>query len=610
MKSSIAGCALFAAAGVACSAPEFARCTQSSDCPAGAACSQGVCQSGGGGGSTGGTDGGPGGGGGGGGPGQLSVTKVGSDASGIASTPAGIDCGANCSAPYPANTQVTLKVTSAAGATFIGWSGDCTGTAATAQVTVTGTRSCTASFSTASNSNLAVVKLGNGAGTVTSSPAGISCGATCAMNAPTGTAVTLTAAAATGSQFGGWAGDCAGSGATSTVTLDANKVCKATFAKIQRVAFHSTRALDGSDARGPNAAGNIWRVDFDASHLAPVTRLVNSNAFFPSWSPDGLRVAFGASLKLDGTDANATYNIWRADLDGTNLTPLTSATANGANSSNPDWSHDGARIVFHSSRALDLSDAATPAINIWVVSPDKTGLSHLTASADPAVKNLRPRWSRDDTRVVFSSNMKAGGGAGPASNIWRVDANGANATALTSALAAGVESTVPDWSPDGTRIVFASTRAVSGADAAGPTSNVWRVNADGTGLVALTTSAASGVLNSAPRWSPDGTRIVFHSKRALDGTDAALPVSNLWLVNADGSGAAPLTRVTAPGADSTTPSWTSDGGAIVFNSARRADGTANPEPNVWRINPDGTGLVQLTAATAAGAGTAAPTPSP
>ena len=78
---------------------------------------------------------------------------------------------------------------------------------------------------------LTVTKAGKGAGTVTSSPAGINCGATCSAGFANGSSVTLTASAATGSTFSGWSGSgCSGKG-TCTVTMSANRFVKATFAK-------------------------------------------------------------------------------------------------------------------------------------------------------------------------------------------------------------------------------------------------------------------------------------------------------------------------------------------------------------------------------------------
>jgi poly(3-hydroxybutyrate) depolymerase len=75
---------------------------------------------------------------------------------------------------------------------------------------------------------LAVARGGTGAGTVTSAPAGISCGATCSASYASGTTVTLTAAAASGSSFAGWSGACTGTGACA-VTMTAARSVTATF---------------------------------------------------------------------------------------------------------------------------------------------------------------------------------------------------------------------------------------------------------------------------------------------------------------------------------------------------------------------------------------------
>ncbi|HSS52085.1 MAG TPA: hypothetical protein VLX28_24345 [Thermoanaerobaculia bacterium] len=75
---------------------------------------------------------------------------------------------------------------------------------------------------------LSISKAGTGSGTVTSSPAGINCGASCSAVFTTGTAVTLTAAPVSGSTFSGWSGACTGTG-SCTVTLDADRSVTATF---------------------------------------------------------------------------------------------------------------------------------------------------------------------------------------------------------------------------------------------------------------------------------------------------------------------------------------------------------------------------------------------
>ncbi len=75
---------------------------------------------------------------------------------------------------------------------------------------------------------LTVSKSGTGSGTVTSSPAGISCGADCAESYASGTTVTLTATAAAGSTFAGWSGACGGTG-TCTATMSQARNVTATF---------------------------------------------------------------------------------------------------------------------------------------------------------------------------------------------------------------------------------------------------------------------------------------------------------------------------------------------------------------------------------------------
>lgn len=79
--------------------------------------------------------------------------------------------------------------------------------------------------------SLTVVKAGAGSGVVTSSVGGINCGVTCSSSSiGSGTSVTLTAAADSGSTFSGWSGDCSGAATATTFTLSAARSCTATFA--------------------------------------------------------------------------------------------------------------------------------------------------------------------------------------------------------------------------------------------------------------------------------------------------------------------------------------------------------------------------------------------
>jgi YVTN family beta-propeller protein len=80
----------------------------------------------------------------------LTVAKTGSGSGTVTSSPAGIICGATCTAGYPAGTVVTLTATEAAGSTFSGWSGACTNAAGFCSVTMSASESATATFSTVS----------------------------------------------------------------------------------------------------------------------------------------------------------------------------------------------------------------------------------------------------------------------------------------------------------------------------------------------------------------------------------------------------------------------------------------------------------------------------
>ena len=79
---------------------------------------------------------------------DLTVTIEGQDYGSVTSDPSGIDCpSGTCSTSYNVGTVVTLTAATSAGASFVGWSGDCSGTDLQAQVTMNTDKACTASFS-------------------------------------------------------------------------------------------------------------------------------------------------------------------------------------------------------------------------------------------------------------------------------------------------------------------------------------------------------------------------------------------------------------------------------------------------------------------------------
>jgi hypothetical protein len=145
----------------------------------------------------------------------------------VNSSPAGIDCGSTCSASYSNNTVVTLTATATSGFKFNGWSGDCAGTATTVQVTMSGDRTCNATFG-ADAFTLTVMKIGPDAGvaSVTSSPGGITCAPFCVYNFPRNTVVNLSAS---NNHFAEWTGNCSGTFFNTQVSMTSNKTCTARF---------------------------------------------------------------------------------------------------------------------------------------------------------------------------------------------------------------------------------------------------------------------------------------------------------------------------------------------------------------------------------------------
>jgi uncharacterized delta-60 repeat protein len=185
----------------------------------------------------------------------LTVAKTGSGSGSVSSDPGGIDCGATCSAGFAAG-PVTLTASPAAGSSFVGWSGACSGTGA-CTVSMSGDQAVTARFE--SDQALTVTTAGSGAGTVSSAPAGISCGSSCAHAFTYGASVTLTAAASAGSRFAGWSGACSGT-ASCTVDMSVARSVTATFTRLCVVPKLKGKTLSRAKATLSHADCSLGKV--------------------------------------------------------------------------------------------------------------------------------------------------------------------------------------------------------------------------------------------------------------------------------------------------------------------------------------------------------------
>jgi Tol biopolymer transport system component len=208
------------------------------------------------------------------------------------------------------------------------------------------------------------------------------------------------------------------------------------------------------------------------------------------------------------------------------------------------------------------------------------------------VRDGSPNWSPDGTQIVFYSERDG------KADLAIVDRSAQNRRTLTTTPA---DEGGPAFSPDGKLIAFDSD--------AGGSFDIWVMRTDGTDVRRLTTDPARDV---APVWSPDGRRIAFMSSRDN-------PEFDVYEMDADGSsvrrltnessnwfpqysadamhlafhrmrdvhvmdlGTGTTTRLTTEPMNGMHPTWSPDGKQIAFMSWR------NGRTELFRMNPDGSG---------------------
>ena len=224
----------------------------------------------------------------------LTAKKVGNGS--VVSTPTGIDCGTDCTETFNTGTSVTLTATADSGYVFGSWSGCSTTSGATCTVTMSAAKTVTATFKPLYG--LTVSKTGTGTGTITSSPAGISCGDDCTENYASGTSVKLTATATTGSKFTGWSGACAGvTTSYCTVSVTEAKTATANF-DIITYGLTVNKSGNGSVISAPTGidCGTDCTETFNTGTSVTLTATADSGYAFGSWS--GCSTTSGATCTV------------------------------------------------------------------------------------------------------------------------------------------------------------------------------------------------------------------------------------------------------------------------------------------------------------------------
>lgn len=281
----------------------------------------------------------------------------------------------------------------------------------------------------------------------------------------------------------------------------------------------------------------VWGMGLDGSR--PMRMVPKGGAVSEAhWSPQGDHIAFVATV--------GPYS--QVFLQSRATGQVRQLTSGAHVNSGLAFSPDGQRLAFVSTRDGNPE--------IYTMRLDGTAQTRLT---DFAEDDAGPVWSPDGKQIAFLRS-------GERRDVWVMNADGSQARNLSNS--PKVDDVEPLWSPDGTRILFGSRRNDAIA--------ISSIAPDGSDRKVLISNQA---FNHSLSFSPDGSRLVWVSNAGGQGT------SNLWIADADGANAKPLTSSQR---EDLNPAWGRDGQRVFFTSTRTV------KPAIFSVAADGNDLQQLT----------------
>lgn len=266
------------------------------------------------------------------------------------------------------------------------------------------------------------------------------------------------------------------------------------------------------------------------------------NNEFPQWSWNGAQVVFTS-------DRDGDLEVYLVNADGSNLRRLTSATGRDAHAS---FSHDNKHIVFQSPRAGGDT-------NVYAMDTDGNGVTRLTWLKGFAGV---PVYSPDDRQIAFQWRVTSDFQDTRKWMICVMNRDGSHLRVLTDGTA---NDQVPNWTRRGDRLLFFSDRTGK--------NQLYTMRPDGGDVRPLVRTAFN---DQTGFWSPDNRRISFVSDR--DGN------SELYTMDAQGRGVARLTRTPAIERSAV---WSPDGRRLAYTVED------DSHTDIYVMNADGTGTRKL-----------------